>query len=293
MSHSDHEPSEVTDSASTPIILPEQTDPPVLERTEPPREKDETPPTETVETPPVEKSGAPVLKPGMKPPEPENVPYRQTALAKRKIQGWREAYEKCRMKGRERQHSLDVRPVPQPRPVEEFRAHYRTVVVANSDSPTGEALLSKWVDCPLPDESHGYKNTPLPALGVLRSWQNARALKGKEPFTNADVYFHQYQLAHRTVHGDAPLPKLRTLRRQQAGASDTQDVFAYMGWERDIAGDVRGQFGPDSDWFAALLGTMNGTAAVHLVLQYGPQLGITKIVMIEIADGNDLIFTFD
>jgi hypothetical protein len=248
--------------------------------------------------PPAEQAAEPAALPAqaipVAPPfvPPPDLPYRQTAYVLNNVEDWRAAYQACLQRGRNRIAQMLNPPAPNRRSDADFQQHYRTTVVANNDSPTGEALLSEWVAGPQPDANHGYKNTPLPALGILRSWQNARALQGNEPFTNADVYFHQYQRAHQAVHGNTALPKLKTLRRQQAASGDTQRVMNYMAWERDCEDPVRGRFGPASDWFAALLGTPNGTAAAHLVLQYGAELRITRITMIEIADGQDLVFTF-
>ncbi|WP_027346880.1 hypothetical protein [Hamadaea tsunoensis] len=222
------------------------------------------------------------------------LPYRQQPYVLQRIGGWRESYEACLAKGRERIALIEHQPEPQPKEAAQFAASYTTQTVANPDSPTGFAMLSRWNDCPPEHEAHGFKNTPLPAQGILRSWQNS--VHAGEPFTNADIYFHQYRLAfleqNPDLVGEPVLPKLRVLRRQNAGNALTADVLAYLSWERDDPAVPLGVHLPQSDAFAALLGTPNGSAAAYLVIQYGPQLDITTIATIEVATGQDLVFTF-
>ncbi|AGZ44072.1 hypothetical protein AFR_29055 [Actinoplanes friuliensis DSM 7358] len=164
----------------------------------------------------------------------------------------------------------------------------------NNDSPTNSALLTTWKK-PYEYADHGYKNTPVPDEGVLLSWQNGRVMKdGRpvDPFTNADIYFHQYLLVHRRVRGDGPLPRLKRLQRQQARGSDTEDVMFWLRWDRDHADTPVGTFGPASDTYAAFLGSTNGSAAAFLVIQYGDQLGVSKITSIELTKAQDLVFLF-
>ncbi len=241
--------------------------------------------------------GPPSGPPGGPPPPPPlptgpTVPYRQLPHIQRNAGACWSAFQECRVKGLERLANIrSVQPEDrQPRAAELF-GEYLTNTVVNADSPTGSALESKWRAQPGTDSDYGFKNTPVPTEGKLFSWQNKNT-RG-EPLTNTDIYFYQYVSAWRSANPDAPLPKLTLLQRQQAANEVTTNVLGYLSWLRDSADAPVGTYGPNSDEFAALLGTPNGTAPALLVIHYGDQLGISRILTIEVNKLQNFIFTYE
>jgi hypothetical protein len=237
---------------------------------------------------------APPAIPFVPTPDP---PYRRRPKVIQQYGRVANEYARCLAAGHKRIALMADPGVRKPRSHEDFLTHYDTMVQRNDDSPTQSALVTVWRHQPSEYANHKYKNTPVPSQGILWSWENSRWIKdGKayDPFSNADIYFHQYLLTHRKESGpDAPLPKLKKLERQQVRGADTEDVLDYLRWDRDIADNPAGTFGPASDAYAAFLGTVNGSAAAFLVIQYGDKLGISKITSIELMANQNLVFLFE
>lgn len=214
------------------------------------------------------------------PPPPPSDPFQPPGNWEREEN--KSIYEKCVEKGKARFFA-------QPKPVDDtkealFNSQYVTENITHDDSPTGQALVTRWVNAQEEDEY--YKNTALPDQGRFLSWQVKR--REGEPLHNSDITFFQYKQAAR--ESNVPLAPLRSLEIQQARSNSVIQVRDWIrfGEQKEEAR----RWTPDSEEFFAYEGTENVSSADFLCSDYGQQLGIGGIAAIESTANDDLIVTF-
>jgi hypothetical protein len=122
---------------------------------------------------------------------------------------------------------------------------------------------------------------------------------GGDAFSNSDILFHHYTAA-------APGSKaLRTVRRANVANKETRSLMLYIraraqaqtttaaDEKLDLHALEAGpplEFAPDSEEAAALLGSPNGSAVVHMLRDHASALGSKTIQNVRI-EGNSLVLT--